>query len=76
MDSSSFYRDDGPCPLGERLAVRRAEAAKLLGISIPTLDRRVKDGKIPAVKLRGAVMFYIDALRDVLRSRDTRGQAG
>jgi excisionase family DNA binding protein len=58
MDSNSFYRDNGLPPIGERLAVRRAEAARLLGISVPTLDRRVKAGEIPAVKLRGAVMFF------------------
>ena len=76
MDSNIFYRANGLPPIGERLAVRRAEAARLLGISVPTLDRRVKAGEIPAVKLRGAVMFSVDALREVLQGRDTHGQAG
>jgi excisionase family DNA binding protein len=63
-------------PINDSLLDRSTEAARLLGISVPTLDRRVKAGEIPAVKLRGAVMFYVDALREVLQGRDARGQAG
>jgi excisionase family DNA binding protein len=37
----------------EALVISRPEAAQLLGISVPTLDRRLRDGDIPSIKLGG-----------------------
>jgi excisionase family DNA binding protein len=37
----------------EALVLSRPEAAQLLGISVPTLDRRLRDGVVPSIKLGG-----------------------
>ena len=74
VDSSNFYRDERPPPLAGGLALRRADAARMLDISVPTLDRLVKAGEIPRVKLPGAVLFSVDSLRTWLHSRETREQ--
>lgn len=35
--------------------MKRPEAAQLLGVSITTLDRMIKNGELEAVKVRGSV---------------------
>ena len=37
----------------------RREAAQLIGISIPTLDRRIKDGSIKALTIPGGRRVFI-----------------
>ena len=43
--------------------VGRKEAARLLGISVPTLDRRTAANKIPSVKDEGRRMYHVESLR-------------
>lgn len=38
-------------PIGERLTVTRAEAAKLMGVSITTIKRWIKAKSIPFVRV-------------------------
>ena len=60
MDSKTFYKDDGDD--GEPLAVRPRQAAAKLGISESTLDRLRKAGRIPFVKLDGAILYRVASL--------------
>lgn len=72
MDSTDFYRaDDGvdAKPIG----LRPAEAAARLGISITTLYRLRKAGRIPFVKLKGAVMIRVTALEQFLLDSEQQG---
>jgi excisionase family DNA binding protein len=39
--------------------ISRREAAQTLGISIPTIDRRIKDGTIKAYTLPGSRLVFI-----------------
>lgn len=48
----------------ERLLTRE-ELARALRVSIRTVDEMVANGKIPVVRIRGAVRFY---LPDVVRA--------
>jgi len=75
IDSSHFYRDTRQPPPPEGLAMRREGAARMLDISVPTLDRLVKAGEIPRVKLPTAVLFSVASLRTWLQSRETRRQS-
>jgi excisionase family DNA binding protein len=40
-----------------RLAYRKGEAARLLGISLATVNRRIADGSLTAVKVKGCVLL-------------------
>ncbi len=44
-----------------------AEACEILGISLPTLTRRVKAGKITATKLPGLTGAYVFTRQEVER---------
>jgi excisionase family DNA binding protein len=71
MDSKDFYKDEGgdaPEPIG----LRPAEAAVRLGISVTTLYRLRVAGRIPFVKLDGAVIFRVVSLDQFLRESEQR----
>lgn len=72
MDSKTFYQD-GNGDDQEPLCLRPAEAAVRLGISITTLYRLRVAGRIPFVKLDGAVMFRVASLDQWLRESEQRG---
>ena len=69
MDSKSVYRADD-ADAGEPLAVRPRVAAKKLGISESTLDRLRKAGRIPYVKLAGAILYRVESLEAFLRQSE------
>lgn len=64
MDSKGFYKDDDYA--GEPLAVRPRIAAAKLAISESTLDRLRKAGRIPFVKLDGAILYRVASLDQFL----------
>ena len=47
-------------------------AAKILGISVETLRRRVKDGKIPYTKTNGKTGHYRFMPEDIERRRQSK----
>ncbi len=51
--------------VNEPLLLSRKEAAKVLGISVSTLDREKHDGKIPFVQMRGRVLFNPVKLKEL-----------
>jgi excisionase family DNA binding protein len=71
MDSKSFYTDEGD-EAGEPIGLRPAEAAARLGISVTTLYRLRVAGRIPFVKLDGAVIFRVASLDQFLRESEQR----
>ena len=71
MDSKTFYRDDGG-EAGEPLAVRPRIAAAKLGVSESTLDRLRKAGRIPFVKLDGAILYRVASLDQFLLESEQR----
>lgn len=71
MDSMSFYKDDDD-HAGEPLAVRPRIAAAKLGISESTLDRLRKAGRIPFVKLDGAILYRVASLNHFLLETEQR----
>ncbi len=71
MDSKSFYKDDDR-DTGEPLAVRPRIAAAKLGVSDSTLDRLRKAGRIPFVKLDGAVLYRVASLDQFLLESEQR----
>ena len=44
----------------------RKEAAKLLCISIPTIDRMLRDGQLPLRRIRGAVRIPLSAVEALM----------
>lgn len=73
MDSKTFYRDDGD-DAGEAIGLRPAEAAARLGISVTTLYRLRVAGRIPFVKLDGAVIYRVASLDKFLLESEQRGK--
>jgi len=71
MDSKTFYKD-GDDDAGEPLAVRPRQAAAKLGISESTLDRLRKAGRIPFVKLDGAILYRVASLDQFLVEAEQR----
>ena len=58
-----------PCTAhpAEPLLVGAVTAARLLGVSRTTLDKLVREGQLPRVKLAGRVLFSIELLRKIAR---------
>ncbi|NOT02776.1 MAG: helix-turn-helix domain-containing protein [Phycisphaerales bacterium] len=55
-------------PLVERLGVRIAEAAKLIGCSTRTMHKLISSGRTPRTyRLNGMVLFAADELREWAR---------
>lgn len=71
MDSKSFYRAND-ADAGEPLALRARQAAAKLGISESTLDRLRKAGRIPFVKLDGAILYRVASLEQFLLQAEQR----
>ena len=71
MDSKTFFKD-GDGDAGEPLAVRPRQAAAKLGISESTLDRLRKAGRIPFVKLDGAILYRVASLDQFLLQSEQR----
>ena len=69
MDSTTFYSDDSP-EAREPLGLRPRQAAAKLGISISTLERLTKAGRIPRVKLPRGVVYRVAALDEFLRQAE------
>ena len=69
MDSKTFFKD-GAGDAGEPIGLRPAEAAARLGISITTLYRLRVAGRIPFVKLDGAVIYRVASLDQFLRDSE------
>jgi excisionase family DNA binding protein len=71
MDSQAFYRDaDGDQDI-RPLAVRPQKAAEMLGISLSSLERLNKAGKIPRIK-DGNKVFYRVATLDAWLAKGER----
>lgn len=49
-----------------RASFRRAEVAQLLGVSVATVDRAIRDGELTAWHLRGAVLVNATSLRNYI----------
>jgi excisionase family DNA binding protein len=69
MDSTTFYSDDSP-EAREPLGLRPRQAAAKLGVSISTLERLTKAGRIPRVKLPRGVVYRVAALDEFLRQAE------
>lgn len=51
----------------EKLLTRK-EAAKTLNVSIPTIDRMLRDGELPRVHIRGAVRIPASSFRECTKT--------
>ncbi len=51
-----------------RLFLSRTEARIRIGVSLPTLERRIKDGTIPHIKLGSRVLIPLAALDRLVES--------
>jgi excisionase family DNA binding protein len=56
----------------EAVCVSRVEAARLLGISVTTLDRLAKAGEITRLKPRGRVLYRPETLEAWAREHECR----
>jgi len=75
MDAKTFYRDGDDEKL-RPLAVRPQKAAEMLGISVSSLERLHKAGKIPRFKDGNKVFYRVATLDAWLASRETFDQGG
>ena len=73
MPSDLFKAD--PTPAIPTLALRLKDAAKALGVSDRLLWQWEHDGKIPAVRIGGTVLFSMDALRTWLVEKSAKPTA-
>lgn len=48
----------------------RKDAAKLLCVSIPTIDRMLRDGELPRRRIRGAVRIPLSVIEAVMRGNN------
>ncbi|VGO17592.1 hypothetical protein PDESU_06190 [Pontiella desulfatans] len=46
------------------------EAAKALSLSVPTINRMMRDGQLPKRKIRGAVRVPRSAIADILAGKE------
>jgi predicted site-specific integrase-resolvase len=60
-------------PRPERIALKKHEAAFAIGVSDETLNKWVKEGKIPVCKTDGCVLFPVEILKSfVMDNAKTR----
>ena len=52
----------------DRLRTRQ-EAKEILHVSMPTIDRMIKDGSLPKRKVRGRVLIPQSALEEIIRGQ-------
>lgn len=50
----------------DKIAVNRTEAAKLLGVSLPTITRWVKSGQLQAFNSGGRILISVKALHKLV----------
>jgi excisionase family DNA binding protein len=50
----------------EILAVSKREAAAALSISVRGIERMIRDGELPAIKVRGSTRISVAALRSIV----------
>lgn len=55
----------------DRLAYRPTEAAKVIGVSLSTLERMIRDGKIPSIKpTKGTRLISVKAIEQWLEEME------
>ena len=57
----------------ERLAYRKAGAARAVGVSIDTLDRWIQRGELRSFKIASAVFISASELERFIREREEAG---
>lgn len=70
--AQSFYRQREP--IAATLALRPREAAAAINVSVSTLERLTKSGKISVVKLGRVRLYELSVLEEFLKSRRVVGQ--
>ena len=74
MPDSSFFRREQP--VIAPLARRPREAAAALGLSVSTLARLTRAGKLPCVKLGRSVLYPVTMLEEFLRAQAEQARGG
>ena len=74
MPDSSFFRQEPPAIVP--LALRPREAAAALGLSVSTLARLTRAGKLPCVKLGRSVLYPVAMLEELLRAQAEPARGG
>ena len=74
MTHSSFYRQEPP--VIAPLALRPRDAAAALGLSVSTVERLTKAGKLPCVKLGRSVLYPAAMLEEFLRAQAEQARGG
>src|SRR4029077_8947461 len=52
---------------GDQLLLSREEAARRLSLSPQTLDKRIKSGAVPVVRIGDRPMIHVDTVREIAR---------
>lgn len=55
---------------GEGSLVGRERMAEIAGISVPSLDRLVRDGRIPSIQINSRRLFEPKAVIDALKQKN------
>lgn len=55
--------------------LRRQEAARALGVSLPTLKRLIRRGELAGTQVGGQTRVRLDELQDFINRQTRRGQA-
>ena len=53
----SVFKEEPELPINQKILNTKEEAAKLLSMSVSTVDRLMRTGDIPFRKVRGKVLF-------------------
>jgi excisionase family DNA binding protein len=57
----------------EKLLFTRAEVAKVIGLSLASIESLTKSGQLPSVKIGRSVRVHVDALQEFCR-KGTKGR--
>ena len=74
MPHSSFFRQEQP--VIAPLSLRPREAAAALGLSVSTLARLTRAGKLSCVKLGRSVLYPVTMLEEFLRAQAEQARGG
>lgn len=61
-------------PNAQEQLLTRKDAAKMLSISLPTLDRMLRDGELPRRHIRGAVRIPLSSIEAITSGNSPKSQ--
>ena len=76
MKKKTIFKDEPLPTASDSLSLRPRDAAAALGLSVSTLERLMKAGELPSVKVGRVVLYPVSSLKQFLNLRTQVAKGG